>query len=381
MDRALEEAQQLAERLRLKRQARTVPWSTGSQSPVQMSPSSLAHVGGGALLEWLTSAASDRSSHQPGSGSEPFSRTSPGSLSSVDAPKSFCSSTNSNMRAAASSRALEESQEGSCLSTGSGHVWTAGARDTAEMMLAHSQTASGQLAWSFSQGESQRVQSGSAAEHREPWHGQLPSDSEFPSLATTSSGDALVPRTHARLSAALLSHFRRYRRTACLAVLDRVQRHVAVHAAAVMCRAARREFADHSELRWRCLVVSTSPNIAEFKKRLGSQTASAPVRVFHGGTAGDRQKCLHQLWHQGGVCLTTFGMLPKLGGALQGGGIWDVVILDEVDTVARNATRWRQLQCMGQLQFVVGIWSAHESADVEMLEAKWPQFMCSAVHV
>ena len=147
----------------------------------------------------------------------------------------------------------------------------------------------------------------------------------------------------------------------------------ALHAAAVMARTIRRN--ENGS----CLLVAAAQNLADWKLSFNTQTTGDPVRVYHGGSAGDRQRMLHQLRVHGGVCLTTYGMLPKLGGALHGGG-WQLVVLDQLQGLLSGGQRWRQLQCLGQLHFVVGIWTDEDEPEIDRLESRWPQYECLMVN-
>ena len=114
-----------------------------------------------------------------------------------------------------------------------------------------------------------------------------------------------------------------------------------------------------------------------------------------GGSQGAKRVALHRLQQNGGVCLTTYGMLPKMGdlypGSIvapgseeEGEASWHCAILDEAqELIAKpTGTRSRHLEELGHAaQFLVLL--PEEGGAIHPVDAgaRWPGMEFEVIQV
>lgn len=137
----------------------------------------------------------------------------------------------------------------------------------------------------------------------------------------------------------------------------------------------------------RCLVVSSASNLKAWRAPLYRHASQNDVALFHGGSVGGRRVQVHRLQIHGGVCLTTYGMLPKMG-ALYPGGIategaegavmsaWHCAVLDQAEVLIDKptGTRCRHLEELGHLSHFLVLVPSEGAPPIHPIDAqaRWP---------
>jgi len=136
----------------------------------------------------------------------------------------------------------------------------------------------------------------------------------------------------------------------------------------------------------RCLVVSSANNVRAWKGSLHRHASPNEVAVYHGGSSGSRRVQIHRLQAHGGVCLTTYGMLTKMGEAYPDSIVdsegasaepsWHCAVLDEAEELVSKptGTRSRHLEKLGHdAQFLILV-SGGASPGIHPIDAqaRWP---------
>ena len=91
------------------------------------------------------------------------------------------------------------------------------------------------------------------------------------------------------------------------------------------------------------------------------------------GSVGARRRQLQQLRSCGGLCVTSYEMVSKLGSLR-----WELVVLDHLDQLVGSQWQWRrQVECLSEPGLLVGI-SGDQVVQMERVES-WCKGACSRV--